>query len=148
MALNYGPSSFSCNLALKGFDVDTIICPLCSVGGDSRDHTFISCHVASSLWRRIGLWTDIDWPTVITVEDFFTWLDTSNASVASKARLYCIVAASLWWTWRRRNDSLHGVGSIKDRDLFDNVRLSSFSWLQARSKLAPSWTSWLCNPLF
>ncbi|XP_071699246.1 uncharacterized protein [Rutidosis leptorrhynchoides] len=133
------------NLAFKGFDINTIICPICSVGGDSRDHTFIFCYVANSIWRRIRLWTAIPWPDpFITVEDFFIWMDSLNGSLSKKTRIYSIVAGTFWWLWRFRNDTLHENGNIKERDLFDNIRLSSFAWLQARSKFAPAWTSWLC----
>ncbi|XP_071705261.1 uncharacterized protein [Rutidosis leptorrhynchoides] len=129
------------NLAFKGFDINTIICPICYVGGDSRDHTFIFCYVANMIWRRIRVWTAVTWPTIITVEDFFIWMDSYTGSTSNKVRLYSIVAACLWWIWRYRNDTLHENGAIKERDLFDKIRLSSFSWLQARSKLAPTWNT-------
>ncbi|XP_071694572.1 uncharacterized protein [Rutidosis leptorrhynchoides] len=136
------------NFALKGFDINTNICLICSVGGDLRDHTFIFCRVANTIWRRIRIWTAIPWPdSFIITEDAFDWMDSSNDPLSKKTHIYSIVAATLWWLLRFRNDMLHENGTIKERDLFVNIRLSSFAWLQARSKFAPTWTTWLCNPL-
>ncbi|XP_071729040.1 uncharacterized protein [Rutidosis leptorrhynchoides] len=136
------------NFAFKGFDIHSILCPSCSIGGDSRDHTFITCHVARSVWRRIRIWFATVWPdSFITVEEFFEWMESSNDSWSRKVRIYCSIAATLWWLWRFRNDTLHENDAVKERDLFDNIRLSSFAWLKARSKLAPTWNTWLCNPL-
>ncbi|XP_071718367.1 uncharacterized protein [Rutidosis leptorrhynchoides] len=116
------------NLAVKGFDIDTIICPICSVGGDSRDHTFIFCRIANSTWRRIRIWMAIPWPdSFIAIEDAFNWMDSLNGSLSKKTRIYGSIAATLWWLWRFRNDTFHGNCTIKERDLFDNIRLSSFS---------------------
>ncbi|XP_071712405.1 uncharacterized protein [Rutidosis leptorrhynchoides] len=45
-------------LTFRGNEIDTIIYPVCLVWVDARDHSFFQCHIASSIWHHISLWTN------------------------------------------------------------------------------------------
>ncbi|XP_071708271.1 uncharacterized protein [Rutidosis leptorrhynchoides] len=116
---------------------DTIICPSCRIGCESRDH-ILFCNVAKEIWRGIGIWADIRWQPFDSVKEVFDWLDSQPGSTSKKSRTYCIVVSTLWWIWRLRNDTLFGSNTIK-RDYFRSYSfIISFSWFKARSKFAPA----------
>ncbi|XP_071719048.1 uncharacterized protein [Rutidosis leptorrhynchoides] len=145
LLLNRLPTRF--NLYIRGIDIDSIVCPTCCVAGESTDHTFISCNLAAAVWNRVKIWTGVSWPHLDNNEDLFNWVDLFAASSVAKSRLYCIVVSTFWWIWRFRNDNLFGSKTIKRSDIFDSIRMSSFTWLKTRSKIAPLCTDWLSCPL-
>ncbi|XP_071728934.1 uncharacterized protein [Rutidosis leptorrhynchoides] len=122
------------NLAFKG-SISTLLFALFVVLVETQGITRLFYDaLLTHIWRRIRIWMAIPWPdSFITIEDAFDWMDSLNGSLSKKTRIYSIIAATLWWLWRFRNDTLHGNSTIKERDLFYNIILSSFSWLQARS---------------
>ncbi|XP_071740162.1 uncharacterized protein [Rutidosis leptorrhynchoides] len=136
------------NLAFKGIDINCITCLNCGIGGDARDHIFLHCSMAVSLWRRVRTWVGLVWPDNIdSTDELFTWIDSAFGSRIYSDRFLCVTAATLWWIWRLRNDIVHDLREVKKSDLFDSIRLVAFSWLKSRGKDAPDWKSWLCNPM-
>ncbi|XP_071739549.1 uncharacterized protein [Rutidosis leptorrhynchoides] len=132
----------------QGLDINSIIGPNCGIAGDSRDHIFLHCSLATSLWRKICLWVGIVWPAQMdSTDDLFAWIDNAFRNKVHSDRFYCITAATLWWMWRLHNDIVHDAREVRKSDLFDCVRLVVFSWLKSRSKFAPDWNTWLCNPM-
>ncbi|XP_071726923.1 uncharacterized protein [Rutidosis leptorrhynchoides] len=135
------------NLSFHGLPIDTIFCPSCSIGGESRDHVFLFCNVAREIWHGISIWSDIRWQPFDSVNDIFVWLDSKPGSITKKSRMFCIVVSTLWWIWRLLSDTLFGSNTIKRCSILDYIRFSSYSWLKARSKFAPSWNTWITHPL-
>ncbi|XP_071726970.1 uncharacterized protein [Rutidosis leptorrhynchoides] len=136
-----------CNLSARGIDIESIICPIFLSRSETRDHTFLSCNVVNALWNRIRIWMDPQWPTFSTLDELFTWIYSRSIYSSSSVRILCIISATLWWIWRLRNDILFASNRIRKEELFDFIRLFSFLWVKSRSKFAPSWNFWLCNPL-
>ena len=135
------------NLSLRGLDISSIACPLCNMGMESNDHVFFGCDTASSMWRLIRVWTDINMPLFSSWFDWLHWLDNWRASKDSKDRVYVISAASLWVLWRYRNSITFNSHPTRKSDLFDSIRLFSFSWLKFRGHKVNCWNSWLNKPL-
>ncbi|PWA76201.1 Endonuclease/exonuclease/phosphatase [Artemisia annua] len=50
------------NLSLRGIDIPSIICPICSSAGESGSHLFFSCNMACLLLGKVGRWWDLDFP--------------------------------------------------------------------------------------
>ncbi|GJS76418.1 RNA-directed DNA polymerase, eukaryota [Tanacetum coccineum] len=44
------------NLSLRGIDIPSIICPICSLAGESCSHILFSCSMARLLWRKVVRW--------------------------------------------------------------------------------------------
>nr|GEX05119.1 RNA-directed DNA polymerase, eukaryota [Tanacetum cinerariifolium] len=45
------------NLSLRGIDIPSIICPICSLAGESCSRLLFSCSVARVLWRKVACWS-------------------------------------------------------------------------------------------
>ncbi|GKA78947.1 putative ribonuclease H-like domain-containing protein, partial [Tanacetum coccineum] len=61
------------NLSLRGIDIPSIVCPNCSLAGESCSHLFFSCSMARLLWRKVARWWDFDIPEFSSYEEWITW---------------------------------------------------------------------------
>ncbi|GKE46109.1 RNA-directed DNA polymerase, eukaryota, reverse transcriptase zinc-binding domain protein, partial [Tanacetum coccineum] len=41
------------NLDRRGIDLDSVRCPLCDEDLESEDHIFVSCEIASGIWKDV-----------------------------------------------------------------------------------------------
>ncbi|GJW10659.1 RNA-directed DNA polymerase, eukaryota [Tanacetum coccineum] len=55
------------NLSLRGIDIPSIVCPNCSLAGESCSHLFFSCSMARLLWRKVARWWDFDIPECLVL---------------------------------------------------------------------------------
>ena len=92
------------NLPFRGIEINSIIRPFCCVGVESRNHFFLACQTAKSIWHLIRIWVDFHWPESTSIDELYSWLDSWNGSKDKKDRLHGIIATTLWWIWRLRND--------------------------------------------
>ncbi|GJT78525.1 reverse transcriptase domain, reverse transcriptase zinc-binding domain protein [Tanacetum coccineum] len=63
------------NLSRKGFDIPSLLCPVCSSFPETNFHIFWSCNVSLAIWKFIFNWVDIHPPSIL---DLFNWLDDSE----------------------------------------------------------------------
>ena len=135
------------NLSKRGLEIQSIMCPLCSNGMESNDHLFYTCEVASSIKRLIEVWCDLHFPNLISSLDWTTWIDNLHLSKDKKNRIQVIVAATWWTIWKFRNSVTFNSQKLRKCELFDSIRLDSFSWLKSRSSISLVWHDWLKTPL-
>ena len=115
------------NLSSRGLEIMSITCPSCNVGLESNDHIFFGCDTAINLWRLIRVWIDVNMPSFSSCYEWLQWIDDWRATKDSKDRVYVITAASLWLLWRYRNSVTFNSQPMKKSDIFDNIRIFSFS---------------------
>nr|GEV73961.1 RNA-directed DNA polymerase, eukaryota [Tanacetum cinerariifolium] len=53
------------NLSLRGVDIPSILCPLCSITVESSSHLLFSCHLARQLMLKVARWWDLDFYALI-----------------------------------------------------------------------------------
>lgn len=135
------------NLSKRGLEIDSIMCPICNANVESNDHVFFNCEVASSVWCLIRSWCNLSCPLPSSSRDWLTWIDNLPGSSLKKDRLYVIIASMFWTIWKYRNSITFSSNSMRKCDIFDSIRLISFSWLKYRGRKISSWIDWLCNPL-
>ena len=126
----------------------SITCPSCNAGLESNDHIFFGCDTSINIWRLIRMWIDVNMPSFSSCYEWLQWIDDWRATKDSKDRVYVITAASLWLLWRYRNSVIFNSQHMKKSDIFDNIRIFSFSWLKIRGRKVHCWNSWLNNPLY
>ena len=73
-------------------------------------------------------------PFWFSYSDWDIWFIPWHASKDSKDRAFVIFAISSWVLWRFRNSVTFCSQSMRKCDIFDNIRLFSFSWLNSRRK--------------
>ncbi|GJV34727.1 retrovirus-related pol polyprotein from transposon TNT 1-94 [Tanacetum coccineum] len=57
------------NLSLRGIDISSIICPICSSAGESCSHVLFSCNLARLILRKVARWWELDIPEFHSYED-------------------------------------------------------------------------------
>ncbi|GKB87576.1 RNA-directed DNA polymerase, eukaryota, partial [Tanacetum coccineum] len=72
------------NLSLRGIDIPSIICPICSLAGESCSHILFSCSMARLLWRKAARWWDFNIPEFLSYEDWIAWFDSIRISKVFK----------------------------------------------------------------
>ncbi|GJV84912.1 RNA-directed DNA polymerase, eukaryota, reverse transcriptase zinc-binding domain protein [Tanacetum coccineum] len=72
------------NLSLRGVDIPSIICPLCSISVESTSHLLFSCHLSRSLMHKVARWWDLDVQDFYSYGDWLVWL--SNIRLPSKLK--------------------------------------------------------------
>ncbi|GKD78323.1 RNA-directed DNA polymerase, eukaryota, reverse transcriptase zinc-binding domain protein, partial [Tanacetum coccineum] len=123
------------NLSSLGLDIHSIMCPTCNEQVEFLNHVFFSCGTASNVWRLICIWSDSKIPILLSYGDCDTWFIPWHTSKDSKDRSYVIFATTCWVLWRFRNCVTFDSQSMRKCDIFDNIRLFSFSWLNSKGKM-------------
>jgi hypothetical protein len=103
--------------------------------------------MAINIWRLIRVWINVNMPSFHSCYDWLQWFEDWRASRVAKDRVYCISSTVLWFIWRYRNSVVFNVHPMKKNDLFDFIRMISFSWFKHRGQKVLCWNFWLKNPL-
>nr|GEY98525.1 RNA-directed DNA polymerase, eukaryota [Tanacetum cinerariifolium] len=135
------------NLSCRGLDIHFILCLMCIGNVESIAHTFFGCVVAFGIWRMIGIWCDISVPIFTSFAHMRSWLQSRRGSKQENHRLFVIFASLCWWLWRYRNSVTFSPHPMRKSDIFDNIHMSSFSWLTHRGNMSCSCVDWLKAPM-
>ncbi|GJT97592.1 RNA-directed DNA polymerase, eukaryota, reverse transcriptase zinc-binding domain protein [Tanacetum coccineum] len=72
------------NLSLRGIDIPSILCPLCSIAVESSSHLLFSCQLARSLMLKVARWWKLDIHDFNSYGDWIVWLN--NIRFSSKLK--------------------------------------------------------------
>ncbi|GJV61945.1 RNA-directed DNA polymerase, eukaryota [Tanacetum coccineum] len=61
------------NLSLRGLDIPSIICPLCSIAVESISHLLFSCQLARQLMIKVVHWWESEYQDFQSYEDWLLW---------------------------------------------------------------------------
>ncbi|XP_071689351.1 uncharacterized protein [Rutidosis leptorrhynchoides] len=135
------------NLFAKGIELNSIVCPICNNGVESRDHLFFECSMIVELWRMVRVWLNCDMPIFDSWDSFYSWVEGIRLPSSSKNRIMAIVCTLLWAIWRFRNGVVFDSPFFRSSSLFDVIRLLTFCWILNRGHLVSNWNLWLAMPL-
>ncbi|GJY46363.1 peroxidase 64 [Tanacetum coccineum] len=124
------------NLSYRGIEFPVISCPSCNGNVDSNHPIFFECSIAKEVWKIIRRWCNDSFPLFDSNDHWTDWLSSWAASQAKKNCLYVIIATSLLFIWRYRNSVTFNSHSLRKSDIFDYIRLFSFSWFKHRGRLS------------
>nr|GEW30044.1 putative reverse transcriptase domain-containing protein [Tanacetum cinerariifolium] len=125
------------NLSRKGFDIPSLLCPVCSSFPETNFHILWSCNVASAIWKFVLNWVDIHPPSILDLSNLFNWLDDSSSIKPSyKSILESIFGTIIWVIWSFRNEVIFGKRCPRSSDLVDKVVRYSFLCYSNRNKKA------------
>ena len=136
------------NLSARGVDVPCVLCPVCDLEVESRNHLFFGCSLVSELHRLIGRWWSIHIPEFSDLVSWESWFKGLRLTSLHKLVLEATFF-SLWWhVWKFRNDSVFAMVKPKKCMLFDNTITQTLLWMNHRSrKVRVNWAAWLKDPL-
>ncbi|GKC53288.1 RNA-directed DNA polymerase, eukaryota [Tanacetum coccineum] len=75
------------NLSLRGLDIPSISCPICSSTGESCAHLLFSCSMAKALYSKVARWCEMEIPVFDSYEDWLNWFISLHFSKAFKDML-------------------------------------------------------------
>lgn len=135
-------------LAMRGLNIPSLLCPLCSVECESTDHALLRCMGAEKVWRIVAKWCG--------VQGLFLWeiLDLDSPEVAAlaprsaRAVWEAILVALAWYIWHARNKKVKEGKTWCLLQVISDIQILSFLWISSRrGKQQLSWDNWLLNPL-
>ncbi|GJU70279.1 RNA-directed DNA polymerase, eukaryota [Tanacetum coccineum] len=68
------------NLSLRGLDIPSIICSLCSIAVESTSHLLFSCQLARQLMIKVVHWWDLEYQDFHSYEDWLLWFKNLRVS--------------------------------------------------------------------
>ena len=84
------------NLSLRGVDIPSILCPLCSITVESSSHLLFCWHLARSLMHKVARWWELDIHDFNSYGDWLVWLNnirlSSNRNEILEGTCYV-----MWW---------------------------------------------------
>ncbi|GJZ86688.1 RNA-directed DNA polymerase, eukaryota, reverse transcriptase zinc-binding domain protein [Tanacetum coccineum] len=136
------------NLSMKGFEVPSLLCPLCNISPETSSHLFWTCNLANSVWHLIFKWLDLPLPNLDNLNDVFGWLDHAHLKPAFKIIMHSIFGVVVWKIWQSRNNNIFGDKKMLQQDLYDQIVDASFLWYSSRNRICKvSRSNWIQNPL-
>nr|GEW50920.1 zinc finger, CCHC-type [Tanacetum cinerariifolium] len=119
------------NLSNRGMHIPCVLCPVCDIGVESRNHLFF-CSMACDLYRLIARWWNIHIPNLL---DALAWEDWFNGLRLNNMQMLALEASffSLWWhIWSYRNALLFSVKKLIKGLIFDNIVSQRWEWVNNR----------------
>ncbi|GJW19403.1 RNA-directed DNA polymerase, eukaryota, reverse transcriptase zinc-binding domain protein [Tanacetum coccineum] len=90
LALDRLPHRF--NLSRRGFDIDSILCPLCSRAAETKDHLFSFCEIACDVWRLVRVWCGISDSHLNSISSWLAWIDGLSSASVKQERIANVTA--------------------------------------------------------
>ncbi|GKE47576.1 RNA-directed DNA polymerase, eukaryota [Tanacetum coccineum] len=84
------------NLSLRGLDIPSIFCPLCSIAVESTSHLLFSCQLARQLMLKVVRWWELEYQDFLTYGDWLLWLNNLRVSKSFKD-VFEGVCYITWW---------------------------------------------------
>ncbi|GKF18029.1 RNA-directed DNA polymerase, eukaryota, partial [Tanacetum coccineum] len=116
------------NLSLRGIEIPSITCPICSCAGESCSHLFFSCSMARNITTKLARWWEFDCPDLFSYDDWLEWFHTLRLLKGFKDILEGVFYVMWWVIWKYRNQTLFGSSQPRMDKLFDEIVLLSFTW--------------------
>ncbi|GJY59330.1 RNA-directed DNA polymerase, eukaryota [Tanacetum coccineum] len=136
------------NLSLRGLDIPSIICPLCSIAVESTSLVSGSCQLARQLMIKVVHWWELEYLDFHSYEDWLLWFKNLRVSKRLKDVFEGVCYISWWVIWKFRNQVLFGINFPRLDLLFDDIVRLSFHWCSSRCSSNFDWNTWMKNPSF
>ncbi|GJX34610.1 RNA-directed DNA polymerase, eukaryota, reverse transcriptase zinc-binding domain protein [Tanacetum coccineum] len=127
------------NLSSRSVDIHAISYPSCNGNVESSNHIFFECNITKDIWMLIRKWCDISFPPFTSYENWKCWFTSWQVVKEKSRRLSVIFSSCLRWLWRYRNRVTFRSHPMRKSDIFDSIRLFSYSWLHHRGHMICIW---------
>nr|GEW25364.1 RNA-directed DNA polymerase, eukaryota [Tanacetum cinerariifolium] len=96
LSLDHLPHRFS--LSICGFDIDSILCPICLKTIETKDNIFSTCKVA--FWMLIRGWCGLSNSNMNSIASWLEWIDGLAGASIKNDRMHVIVATTSLYIWK------------------------------------------------
>ncbi|GJZ89142.1 RNA-directed DNA polymerase, eukaryota [Tanacetum coccineum] len=104
------------NLSLRGIDIPSILCPICSCAGESSSHLLFSCNVAHLLLLKVARWWELDIQECMSYADWLSWFNALRLSKGIKRVLEGVFYVMWWSVTQFTFEGIAGFQGIDDTD--------------------------------
>ncbi|KAM0008212.1 putative reverse transcriptase zinc-binding domain-containing protein [Helianthus debilis subsp. tardiflorus] len=130
-------------LRKKNVHFGEVTCRLCNCAGETSEHVFIGCYVASNVWNGISKWCKIPNIFAFSLKDLFGVHMDLRASEKKKDAVQGIMIIACWSLWRARNNLIFSNCPIKIASILSEIKVLGFLWFFNRSKYKGiGWEEW------
>ncbi|KAL4574420.1 hypothetical protein LXL04_021251 [Taraxacum kok-saghyz] len=110
------------NIMDKGLDLDSLLCPICELVGESMEYIFSMCSQLVQFWHTIASWWSVAILTPISITNILQWAEVSKMSKDNNSRFQAMVAVAMWCIWSYRNKLHFGMVKPRLNELFDDIQ--------------------------
>ncbi|PWA37324.1 reverse transcriptase domain, Reverse transcriptase zinc-binding domain protein [Artemisia annua] len=119
-------------LAVKGIDIPSVLCPSCLVAIEDVQHVFFKCDVAVEVWKKVASWLDLQIPAIDDISMLLDWAEASISDAKKRKVVGAIIYTTIWMLWRFRNSIVFQDPKMKKSHIYDNIVIHSFDWCMNR----------------
>ncbi|KAJ9555388.1 hypothetical protein OSB04_010002 [Centaurea solstitialis] len=102
------------NLVKRNIPVSNSYCIFCGFGLESEDHLFLSCPLASLLWKEFMKWWNLNLTAPSSISDMMDW-GTRNGFKGKQLQAFNTVLLTFCWIiWDYRNNKIFNKQSVKN----------------------------------
>lgn len=137
------------SLVGRGIDVPSLLCTQCGLYTEDSNHVFLNCEVAAQIWNRIAKWLDLPLPSIISIDELMSWMDTVKVIAFKRKAISAIIWTTTWMISNYRNNVVFQSAKFPRSSIFEKIVTISFAWFSNRNTRSNiNWTLWLQNPMF
>ena len=97
--------------------ITSLVCSLCSLAKESRDHLLLTCSYSAQVWLQILARIDPSRPLFISWGELLSWLRASSVSAPSILRKVA-AQTTVYHIWKQRNNVVHNQIIIPTANVF------------------------------
>jgi len=106
-------------------------CVFCHIEVESVEHILLHCPFVWRLWSDIICWWGLQWVIPGSVHGLLEWWSGSVMQRLEKKIWMAIPLATLWSTWKHRNECVFGASQPNLEALCDLVKVRVAMWFKA-----------------
>ncbi|KAJ0597689.1 putative reverse transcriptase zinc-binding domain-containing protein [Helianthus annuus] len=123
-------------LAKRGVQVGSVICPYCGYMEETADHIFVTCITAKAIWWLVGVWLEnMDLLACTTVKDILDVARSVNLPKIQKKAFSCVIMAAIWTIWIQRNERIFNNTHKSYTKIVEDIKECSLLWLKHRGRI-------------
>ncbi|XP_071740474.1 uncharacterized protein [Rutidosis leptorrhynchoides] len=129
-------------LAKRGIDSGSLLCPICKDTPESIDHALLSCKLSNEVWTGIHKWWKINMPAGFDLKMALASTNYSSLPTRSWKTWQAIMWTTSYMLWKNSNQKVFNDDSWCSAKIISEIQVKTFEWIGNRSrKLHKDWLS-------
>lgn len=83
-------------LAMKGVDVNLVVCRACHTSVEFIDHAIFRCHAPMAVWNSVVLWCNIDNLFIWNSDDLLSQETLEKSSALGRKKWVAVLCITAW----------------------------------------------------